>query len=102
MPEFCNPYHFVPVEEAKPNEDDSTNREHWLNINDFNERRNLNHYSHASYHPNTYSGRIICRLKTEDAMFIGALRQQPDPNDAATVTPFELEEGQPATSFAYS
>ncbi len=87
MPKFTNPYHFVPVEKAE-------NHEYWLNNTDFDDRK-LKHYSHAKYHPDTYSGRIICRLTTEKPMFVGALREQANPNEAANVKPFELEE-QPA------
>jgi len=91
--EFTNPYHFVPIEE--PQKKGSKNSEHWLNVNNDFDNRQLKHYSHAQYHPDTRSGRLICRLTTEDAMFVGALREQENKNEPATVTPFELE-GQPA------
>lgn len=92
-PEFTNPYHFVPVEE--PQKNGSKNREHWLNVNSDFDNRQIKHYSHAQYYPNKCSGRLICRLTTEDAMFVGALREQENKNEPATVTPFELK-GEPA------
>jgi hypothetical protein len=64
---FTNPYHFVPVEKPA----DSKKSQHWLSVDKFYNRQ-LNDYSHAKYHSNTHSGRIICRLTTESAMFIGA------------------------------
>lgn len=98
--QFCNPYHFVPVDKPpKKKKEESTPYEHWLAVADFDDvqkqHENLQHYSHAAYHPNTFSGRILCRITTEEAMFVGALREQPDSNKAATVLPFELE-GQAA------
>lgn len=87
MPKFTNPYHFVPVEKAE-------NREHWLKNTDFDDRE-LKHYSHAKYHPDTYSGRIICRLTTEKPMFVGASSIADEhKKEPAEATPFELN-GQP-------
>jgi len=93
MSQFTNPYHFVPVQE--PPKEGSEHRKHWLNVNTEFDNRELKHYSHAQYHPKTHSGRLLCRLTTENAMFVGALREQKNDREPSTVTPFELE-GQPA------
>ncbi len=90
---FHNPYHFVPVEEPK--------LERWVRVdnlwpNSKNEKRNFYRYSHDHYHPNTYSGRIVCRLTTESPIVIGGQRVKTDENQPATVKPFELIPGQPA------
>jgi len=85
MPEFHNPYHFVPVE----NTNDSNHR---LSVEYFN-KAELGHYSHAAYHEGKYSGRIICRLTTTDnLMFVGAERENDTQNDKH----FELEKDKPA------
>lgn len=95
MIKFCNPYHFVSVEE--------TTQEHHLGLVEGVFRENhrdkrhkaFKNYSHAQYYPDTYSGRLICRLTTEGAVFIGADQKRPDSKDVAIANPFELN-GMPA------
>jgi CRISPR-associated protein (TIGR03986 family) len=100
MTQFCNPYHFVPVGKST----EKSIKEHHLKVADsFDQEEKsqgerhqaLENYSHAQYYPNTFSGRIICKLTTKDALFIGADQERPDPNDIATAHPFELD-GKPA------
>jgi len=85
---FCNPYHFVPVTRENPSSEQS------LKVTDFDERK-LKNYGHAKYHPDTLSGRIICKLTTEKEIFIGAAQTRPNPKEVATAEHFELE-GKPA------
>jgi CRISPR-associated protein (TIGR03986 family) len=86
MKKYRNPYHFVPVKPGPRSTD--------LSVKDFGARK-LDHRSHDRYVSGTYSGRIICRLTTESPIFVGAHREEPMKERAATVEPFTLD-GQPA------
>lgn len=60
--DFHNPYVFIPFGKPKP--------ETWEPYADLNEGKS--HHSHARYAPNTFNGRLVCRLKTVTPIFIGA------------------------------
>jgi CRISPR-associated protein (TIGR03986 family) len=77
MTQYHNPYHFVPVV-ADPRPDD-------LAVADFEDLL-VNHVRHDKYVDGTYSGRLICRLKTETPIFVGANRTK----DATDRTPAEV------------
>lgn len=85
--EFCNPYHFVPVEQP-----DFT---HWKNKQDF--LKPARKISHDRYHEDRLSGRIICTLTTETPIFIGAEREKGEKDKSPSNSkPFLLPDGQPA------
>ena len=82
---FYNPYHFVPVKAE-------TGRG-TLSVEDFKADQ-LGHVTHDRYLTRTapdgspvYSGRLLCRLTTEDPVVVGAKRQEGEPHE---VFPFEL------------
>lgn len=85
---FCNPYHFVPVTRQNPSPEQN------LEVTDFDKRK-LKNYSHAKYHADTLSGRIICKLTTEKEIFVGAAQTRLNPKEVAIAEHFELE-GKPA------
>ena len=86
--EFLNPYHFIPVRKRD-------NHDHDLEKSKF-ETGELSHHSHDCYNEMAYSGRLICRLTTEDPIFIGAHEEESvTDSKAKKVAPFELE-GRPA------
>lgn len=87
-----NPYHFVPAN-GKERPDD-------IKTEDFKAGK-APHLTHDCYvgkmdsgdqKPDLYSGRLICRMETEDPVFIGDKRIEGEPNH---VLPFELD-GRPA------
>ncbi|MFA5924198.1 MAG: TIGR03986 family CRISPR-associated RAMP protein [Methylococcaceae bacterium] len=90
---FHNPYHFVPINEAKT--------DHWLPESAL---KATSHHSHAFYRNQTdqgeklYHGRLICRLHTETPTFIGSAKK--DDTEPAEIENYRLN-GQiaiPATS----
>ncbi len=82
MTQFHNPYHFVPVEAGGSTDD--------LGRKAFEERQ-AGRASHQRYLPGTYSGRIVCRLATQDAVIIGAEREKGGENEPARVVNFEID-----------
>jgi CRISPR/Cas system CSM-associated protein Csm3 (group 7 of RAMP superfamily) len=85
-PAFLNPYHFIPVLPERRGD---------LATSDFRERR-CGHVTHDRYVPDTYSGRMICRLETAPGipLFVGAERGQIR-DESAIVNRFEVN-GKPA------
>ncbi|MCI5167763.1 MAG: hypothetical protein D3903_17155, partial [Candidatus Electrothrix sp. GM3_4] len=85
---FHNPYHFIPVKPAKTNS--------WLprkSLSADTLKESSPHHSHALYRQETqdgaggdkiplYHGRIICRLKTETPLFIGAEGKKAEEQDS--------------------
>lgn len=83
---FHNPYHFVPVKNGARHDD--------LSRENFKAGRT--HATHDRHVAGTYSGRVVCRLTTEDSIFVGACRAREATETApAVVLPFELD-GRPA------
>jgi CRISPR-associated protein (TIGR03986 family) len=64
---FHHPYHFVPVEPPSGNVSRSAF-----------ENGAPTHVTHGRYAPDTWSGRIVCRLETVSPMFIGSTRHEED------------------------
>lgn len=92
---FHNPYHFVPVKPDQRRDD--------LAVADF-ERGNVGHVTHDRFVSETrgkdqiqpvYSGRLVCRLTTEDPIVIGYKRKDSSGNEPSQVSAFALD-GQPA------
>jgi len=85
--DFHNPYHFVPVQA--------------IDQSDALQAGNLgtdyaNHVTHDRYVDGTFSGRILCRLVTEEPVAIGSKRSDPgNNNEPAQITPFTID-GEPA------
>lgn len=78
---FHNPYHFVPVQ--KGNRIGDRNREEW--------RKSPGHVSHSIYVDGTLSGRLVCRLETEDPLFIGSEKTRESTKETpGEVSNFEL------------
>lgn len=88
--DFHNPYVFIPF--GKPKTDTWTP---YADIPDFNKT----HHSHARYAPNTFNGRLVCRLTTKTPIFIGA-GDVPNTHDPKQKQNFRLnnEIALPATS----
>lgn len=63
---FHNPYHFIPLNNPKPNHKDLPWPEADANI------LKANKQGHDQYHTDKFSGRIVCRLTTKTPLFIGA------------------------------
>jgi len=83
MNEFVNPYHFCPVVAGQRQGD--------MDVADFDKRK-AKFVSHARYAPDTFSGRVVCRLTTEDAVFIGKeIVREPSESEPGQVAPFELD-----------
>jgi CRISPR-associated protein (TIGR03986 family) len=86
MSTFHNPYHFVPVHKEGRVGD--------LDAVAFPGMRKQ--ATHDRYVPETYSGRIICRLTTEAPIFVGGKRTK----DATATAPAEVQhfqlDGQPS------
>jgi hypothetical protein len=92
---FHNPYHFVPVKTGSRSDD--------LPVSDF-ESGKVGQVTHDRFVSKAgldsqaepvYSGRLICRLVTEDPIVIGAQREDSQEGSPARVSPFELS-GRPA------
>lgn len=85
---FHNPYHFVPVKEGGSLED--LRREDFVN-------RKSGRVRHDRFVADTLSGRLICRLETEDPVVLGNEQEDFDSKgkDAKLVKPFTLN-GKPA------
>ncbi|MDH4317172.1 MAG: TIGR03986 family CRISPR-associated RAMP protein [Desulfobulbaceae bacterium] len=86
---FHNPYHFVPALEPRVND----NTQGWLTKTQFESHEHCG--THDRYHPDTYSGRIVCRLTTVSPIFIGADRSKGDEKHPSVAKHFELND-QPA------
>ncbi len=71
---FHNPYHFVPVVDREHPKSDA-------------------HVTHDRYVEKTFSGRVLCRLVTQDPVVVGGRRNE---ENERLVKPFELVDGQPA------
>jgi CRISPR-associated protein (TIGR03986 family) len=89
---FHNPYHFVPAKNG--------NRVGDLDRKDFPVKQSHTthaHVTHDRYLADTLSGRLICRITTEDPIFIGdtVIEEQTDTH-AKKVKHFELPDGTPA------
>lgn len=91
---FHNPYHFVPVKPDRRPDD--------LAVSDFDEGK-VGHVTHDRFVSETgrgqqtspvYSGRLICRLTTEDPIVIGNKREELE-DKSHRVSPFKLD-GKPA------
>ncbi len=89
---FHNPYHFVPVQPGGRPDD--------IAVADFLDGK-VEHVTHDRFASRTtqaqpvYSGRMICRLTTEDPIVIGDKRAKELRDGSPQVLPFELE-GKPA------
>lgn len=70
MPEFINPYQFIPVTlgSGNPRPDDLLTAEF--------DSGNLGNVTHNRFVPGTYSGRIVCRLQTRDPIVLGGEQDQ--------------------------
>ena len=95
MSRFHNPYHFVPVSNIP--------RDGGLEIEKIKSggkldadllRENLGHRAHDRYAPGTHSGRIVCRLKCETPLVVGAA-QVKGVNAPGSVAQFKFG-GRPA------
>ncbi|MDS4074414.1 MAG: RAMP superfamily CRISPR-associated protein [Candidatus Accumulibacter sp.] len=64
--EFHNPYAFLPFPKLRPKDADLP----WAGYQAT--CRGTNHHSHVRYAPETFSGRILCQLRTTTPLFIGA------------------------------
>src|SRR5262245_55769986 len=86
MPQFLNPYHFVPVK--------ASGSTHDLAVTDFPAA--AGHVTHEQYHERSQSGRIICRLITITPTFIGDKEiQAATQTSPKLLSPFQLD-GKPA------
>jgi len=84
---FHNPYHFVPVQAIDSNGA--------LDAGDLGTER-AGHVTHDRYVDDSLSGRILCRLVTEEPVAIGSTRSDPgNNNEPAQITPFTID-GEPA------
>ncbi len=87
---FYNPYHFVPVDPQGSTND--------LGVDRF-ERGESGHVTHDRYLTDAreyFSGRLVCRLTTEDPVVVGNKHEQPNLQDCTIVHPFEFVKGEPA------
>jgi CRISPR-associated protein (TIGR03986 family) len=83
MADFHNPYHFVPVKNA--------NRADNLDPQVLRSSRDQStQVTHSRYVENSYSGRLVCRVMTEDPIFIGDKTEGTDV--PKKVRPFEINE----------
>lgn len=82
---FHNPYHFVPVKPIKT--DDQSGH---VKREDFKDGLVV-HATHDRYVDGTYSGRLICRLTTEDPIFVGAEQTRANPTAVAVAEHYELD-----------
>lgn len=83
---FHNPYHFVPVKRGERREDIS--REALDNVSLPSSHA---HLTHDRYVESAYSGRIVCRLTTEDPVFVGDTKcKEATETSPAVVKPYEL------------
>ncbi|MDH3349400.1 MAG: TIGR03986 family CRISPR-associated RAMP protein [Desulfobulbaceae bacterium] len=91
---FHNPYHFVPTN--KPGAESLEKK--WLSKDQF--ENNEHNGTHDRYHPQTHSGRIVCKLTTKSPIFVGAKRRDGDAGHPAEADHFELgsQPAIPATS----
>lgn len=87
--EFHNPYHFVPVKPERSHDD--------ISREEFKKKSRV-HLTHECYvnktnfnNEDTYSGRIICRMITEDPIFIGDKKSEL-PDGSHRVLPFEMND----------
>lgn len=81
MTKYHNPYHFIPIKQV--------NSSDGLSVKDF--PLASKHVTHACYYPNSYSGRIICRLTTKQPIFVGANElRKPSKESPREISPFEL------------
>lgn len=87
--EFLNPYHFVPVEPPQF----SAKGSGWLPLEGMGIRLG-SALSHAVYSPDTFSGRIVCRLRAETPLVVGG-RHKESAGQPTLVEPFKLN-GPPA------
>lgn len=79
---FHNPYHFVPVEKNKRNED--------VDVDDF--KNGQTDLTHDRYVAGRYSGRIVCRLTTETPIFVGKCQsEKATETSPAEVAPYVLD-----------
>ncbi len=85
---FHNPYHFVPIKNQE--------RESHLTRSDFENPQSSGHkhVTHDRYVAVAKSGRIICRLTSEEPLVIGAEQGGTAP---AKVEPFRIDEKSKAT-----
>jgi len=89
MSEFYNPYHFVPVEPFEPNE-----RKGDITRDDLKTSTHITHDRYAKESKSEdviYSGRMVCKMTTEDPIFIGNERPEVVDGKAAEVSHFELD-----------
>ena len=89
--DFHNPYHFVPVQRG--------NRQGDRRVEDF-KRGVVGNFTHDRFYSGSgqdvaYSGRLICRLTTEDPVVVGGRREKLA-DESHRVHPFEIKEGEPA------
>ena len=83
---FINPYNFIPVTEVK--QSDETIREYYSENSHFQDR----------FRKGAVSGRVVCEVETESAMFIGGGKAQEYDDQTKTpakLVPFSLN-GEPA------
>ena len=83
MAEYHNPYHFIP---AKRN-----SRQGDLPKDEF--LRSPGRVAHDRYFPETYSGRVVCRLTTAGPIFVGSEKQNEATEERpAVINPFKLDD----------
>jgi CRISPR-associated protein (TIGR03986 family) len=88
---FHNPYHFVPVKSGDRMAD--------LNRAEFPVKEphpTHKHVTHDRYSDTTSSGRLICRITTEDPIFVGDTASDEEPEGPKKLAHFEIETGKPA------
>jgi CRISPR-associated protein (TIGR03986 family) len=88
---FHNPYHFVPVKAGGRVGD--------LKRADFPVTQGHpthKHVTHDRYCADTFSGRLICRITTEDPIFVGDTALEGQSDGAKKLEHFELSDGKPA------
>ncbi len=83
MMKFHNPYHFVPVKKEERREDISSESFRNGSLPSLPA-----HLTHDRFAAGAYSGRIVCRLTTEDPLFVGSSRK--GETEPAVVEPYEL------------
>ncbi len=91
---FHNPYHFIPVKkdgriEDLPVEEFKSDKQHQVTHDHYRAKVTIGEEEQP-----VYSGRLLCKLTTEDPVVIGAAQEEL-PNGSKRILPFELD-GRPA------
>lgn len=93
MSQFYNPYHFVPVKGSQGPDDLPVSQ--LMVARADHPVRHDRFVSESAGSQRVFSGRLICRLTTEDPVVIGSQQERVSQDQPARIEPFELD-GRPA------